>query len=113
LGFFVSVDGKTAYFSSNQREDGIGGWDLFSFELYKEARPERVLFVKGKLKDEKNGRVTSGTVQLTNMRTKEVSEVEVDSITGGYVAVMNLDADVMLTVKKDNAAFTSRYFSQG
>lgn len=112
VGFFVSVDGKTAYFSSNQREDGIGGWDLFSFELYKEARPERVLFVKGKLKDEKNGRVTSGTVQLTNMRTKEVSEVEVDSITGGYVAVMNLDSDVMLTVKKDNAAFTSRYFSQ-
>jgi len=112
VGFFVSVDGNTAYFSSNEREDGIGGWDLFSFELYKEARPEKVLFVKGKLKDENNGRVTSGTVQLTNMRTKEVREVDVDSITGGYVAVMNLDADVMLTVKKDNAAFTSRYFSK-
>ncbi len=112
VGFFVNVDGQTAYFSSNEREDGVGGWDLFSFELYKEARPEKVLFVKGKLKDEKNGRVTSGTVQLTNMRTKEVREVDVDSITGGYVAVMNLDADVMLTVKKDDAAFTSRYFSK-
>ncbi|MCF8258421.1 MAG: OmpA family protein [Flavobacteriales bacterium] len=112
VGFFASVDGTTAYFSSNEREDGVGGWDLFSFALYKEARPEKVLFVKGKLKDEKNGRVTSGTVQLTNMRSKEVHEVAVDSITGGYVAVMNLDADVMLTVKKDNAAFISRYFSK-
>ena len=42
LAFFVSTDGKTAYFSSNKLS-GVGGWDLYEFPLYKSARPEKVL----------------------------------------------------------------------
>jgi len=111
VGFFVAVDGKTAYFSSNERQDGVGGWDLFSFPLYEEARPEKVLFLKGKLKDENNKRVTDATVKFKNMKTKEVTEVEVDSLTGGYVAVMNFSEDIVMTVEKKDAAFTSRYLA--
>ncbi len=111
VGFFVAVDGKTAYFSSNEREDGVGGWDMFSFPLYEEARPEKVLFLKGKLKDENNRRVTDATVRFKNMETKEVTEVEVDTLTGDYVAVMNFSSDIVMTVDRNEAAFTSRYFS--
>jgi hypothetical protein len=47
VGFFVSTDGKFGYFSSNQlKEKGLGGYDIFSFELYKEARPEKIIFLK-------------------------------------------------------------------
>ena len=111
VNFFVAVDGKTAYFSSNEREDGMGGWDLYSFPLYKEARPDRVLFLKGKLTDDQNRRVTDAKVRFENMRTKEVYEVEADSITGNYVAVMNFNSDVVMTVEREGAAFTSRYLS--
>jgi outer membrane protein OmpA-like peptidoglycan-associated protein len=111
VGFFVAVDGKTAYISSNEREDGIGGWDMFSFPLYKEARPEKVLFLKGQLKDENNKRITDATLKFKNMETKEVHEVEVDSLTGDYVAVMNFSQDIVMTVEKKGAAFTSRYLS--
>lgn len=111
VNFFVAVDGKTAYFSSNEREDGAGGWDLFSFPLYKEAQPDKVLFLKGKLTDDQNRRVTDARVRFENMRTKEVYEVEADSITGNYVAVMNFTSDVVMTVEREGAAFTSRYFS--
>ena len=51
LGFFVGTDGKTAYFASNKLE-GKGGWDVYQFPLYKEARPERVLFLKGDVLNE-------------------------------------------------------------
>ncbi|MFC2175891.1 OmpA family protein, partial [Bacteroidota bacterium] len=111
VGFFVSVDGKTAFISSNEREDGIGGWDLFSFPLYKEVRPEKVLFLKGTLKDENNEQITNATVSFKDLKTKEVTEVEVDTITGNYVAVMNFSNDIVMTIKKEDAAFTSRYLS--
>jgi outer membrane protein OmpA-like peptidoglycan-associated protein len=111
VGFFVAVDGKTAFISSEDREDGVGGWDLFSFPLYKEARPEKVLFLKGKLKDENNKRITDATIEFKNMDTKEVTQVDVDSLTGDYVAVMNFTSDMVMTVKKKDAAFTSRYLS--
>jgi outer membrane protein OmpA-like peptidoglycan-associated protein len=45
------------------------------------------------------------------MKTKEVTEVEVDTLTGDYVAVMNFTSDVVMTVERREAAFTSRYFS--
>lgn len=111
VGFFVAVDGKTAFISTEERDDGIGGWDLFSFPLYKEARPEKVLFLKGKLKDENNKRITDATIEFKNMNTKEVTEVDVDTLTGDYVAVMNFSSDMVMTVKKKDAAFTSRYLS--
>lgn len=111
VGFFVAVDGKTAYISSNERNDGVGGWDMFRFPLYKEARPEKVLFLKGQLKDENNKRITDATIKFKNMDTKEVHEVEVDTLTGDYVAVMNFSSDIVMTVEKKGAAFTSRYLS--
>ena len=46
VGMFVTTDGKTAYFCSNKL-DGVGGWDLYSFDLYEKVKPERVLFLKG------------------------------------------------------------------
>lgn len=111
VGFFVAVDSKTAFISSNERQDGVGGWDMFSFPLYKEARPEKVLFLKGQLKDENNKRITDATIKFKNMDTKEVHEVEVDTLTGDYVAVMNFSSDIVMTVEKKGAAFTSRYLS--
>lgn len=110
LGFFVSTDGKTGYFASDKLQ-GSGGWDIYSFDLYEEARPERVFFFSGELKDENNEIVTNAKVEIKNIRTKEVTTIEVDSTSGKYVAVMKFTDDHILTVKKQNAAFTSQYLS--
>ncbi|MDB4655680.1 OmpA family protein [Flavobacteriales bacterium] len=111
VGFFVAVDGETAFISTEDRQDGVGGWDLFSFPLYKDARPEKVLFLKGKLRDENNKRITNAKLTFKDMKTKEITEVEVDTLTGDYVAVMNFSNDIVMTVEKKDAAFTSRYLS--
>lgn len=110
LGFFVSTDGKYGYFASDKLK-GNGGWDVYSFELYKEARPERVLFVSGSLRDENNQVISDAKVEIKNTRTREVTTVEVDSLTGKYVAVVAFDEDHILTVKQPGKAFTSQYFS--
>ncbi len=110
LGFFVSTDGKYGYFASDKLK-GNGGWDVYSFELYKEARPERVLFVSGALRDENNQVISDAKVEIKNTKTRKVTTVEVDSLTGKYVAVVAFDEDHILTVKQPGKAFTSQYFS--
>ena len=112
LGFFVSTDGKTAYFASNKLE-GKGGWDVYHFPLYKEARPERVLFLKGDVLNESGEPLNAASVEIKSMKDNSTFEVDVDVETGRYVAavVLDKDEDVIVTVKDDFYAFNSQYVS--
>lgn len=111
VGFFVSTDGHKGYFSSNQiKGKGVGGYDVFYFDLYKEARPEKILFAKGVLKDE-NGAPARAKIELKSVNSKKTVKVDVDTLTGEYagvIAVMDKE-DVILSVEKENYAFTSQY----
>ncbi len=115
VGFFVSTDGHYGYFASNDstRFKGVGNWDIYSFELYKEARPDTVLFIKGNVKDElKSDPVANVKVQLKNAVTKQVTEIPVDSVSGKYVIATAFRNDYVLTVKSDEYAYTSKYISK-
>ena len=110
ISLFVSTDGNKAYFASNQL-DGIGGWDIYSFPLHEDAKPERVLFLKGELMDE-NGLVLEDVeLEIKNINTNEVTIVKVDA--GTYVSSLTLakDDDVLITIKKEGFAFNSTYIS--
>lgn len=110
LAFFVSTDGKTAYFSSNKLS-GVGGWDLYEFPLYKSARPEKVLFVKGEVKAEQGELLFDAVVELQSMKTKQITKIEVNQESGQYVGLVNVeeDEDYMITVKSKDYAFNSQY----
>jgi outer membrane protein OmpA-like peptidoglycan-associated protein/tetratricopeptide (TPR) repeat protein len=111
VGFFVSTDGHYGYFASN-KFDGIGGWDLYYFDLYEEARPEKVLFVKGKIEEEDDSGLKETRVELKNTETKEVTSIPVDTITGEYVAAVVFREDHILTVKRKGYVQESNYISQ-
>lgn len=110
VGFFVSTDGKLGYFASNQlKGKGAGGYDVFYFDLYKEARPEKVLFLKGELKDELGQPLDKAEVRIQSMETKKVTEALVDSVTGEYAAVVKVNPDekLVVTVKQPDVVFNS------
>lgn len=115
LGFFVSVDGTTGFFSSNSQLPGyVGGYDVYQFELYKEARPEATVIVKGELKDEAGNPLTGATVvEVKDVQTKEKSTAVVDTIMGSFAAAIRVGRqdDFIISVKKDSAAFNSQLFS--
>ena len=46
INFFVAADGKTAFISS-QREGGRGGYDIYTFELPEEIRPDSANYFSG------------------------------------------------------------------
>ncbi len=114
LGFFVSTNGKRGYYASNKYE-GFGGWDLYSFDLYEEARPEEVLFVKGKVLEEERDDSTgfiNTHVELKNVETKKVTEIAVDSVTGEYVTALLFREDYIMTVKKKGFVQETKYISK-
>ncbi|MBC8266050.1 MAG: OmpA family protein [Flavobacteriales bacterium] len=110
LGLFVSTDGKKAYFASNQL-DGVGGWDLYSFDLYEGAKPKKVLFLKGELRDENGEVLRHATIELKNIQSKEKHIVQVQN--GEYAAAYTIEDgdDVLLTINKKGYAFNSTYIS--
>lgn len=115
LGFFVSTDGHYGYFATNTKSKvkgkTVGGWDVYSFELYKEARPEEVAFIKDTLKDA-NGQAFVGKVdiEITNLATKEKQAVVVDTTTGEFTTIVNRKkgADFLITAKKEGYTFSSQ-----
>lgn len=112
IGFFVSTDGQWGYFSSNRLGGGPGGFDFYRFKLYEAARPERVLFVKGELKDEKSDEVVNARVEIKNMETKKVHIVNVDQETGEYAFALPFRNDYVMTVKKKDYVSESIYIAQ-
>jgi len=111
VGFFVSTDGQKGYFASNKLE-GVGGWDLYSFDLYDKAKPGKVLFVSGTIKAETETEMTQTRIELKNMETKKISEIPLDSITGKYVAVAPFNNDYIMTVKREGYVYETRYIAK-
>lgn len=110
LGIFVSTDGKLAYYSSRQE----GDWNIYSFELYEEARPKAVAILKGQLNDENGNPVKDATIEISYEGSDEVTSVKVNGNDGKYAAVVKTDMqkDVMVTVKKEGSAFDSKLIAK-
>ena len=111
ISFFVSTDGTQGFFASNKLK-GKGGWDLYSFDLYKDARPDKVLFIKGTVKTETVAEPVKARIELKNLETKKISEIPMDTLTGNYVAVAPFNNDYVMTVKKEGYVYETRYISK-
>lgn len=110
LGLFVSTDGKLAYFSSR-----VGGnWNIYSFELYEEARPKPVTILKGDLKDPNGNPVENATIEIAYANSEKVESVKVNGNDGKFAVVVKQEKpqDIMLSVKKEGAAFDSKLITK-
>ena len=109
LGLIVSLDGKTAFFSSNKLQ-GKGGWDIFYFNMPDEIRPEKVALINGTLNTE-DGSLEGVQLRIKNLDDNTIQQITVEKETGKYTAVVTLKPtqDLIITAEKEGAAFSSRY----
>ncbi|HJU46477.1 MAG TPA: OmpA family protein, partial [Chitinophagaceae bacterium] len=105
----ITADGATAYYASD-RSDSRGGLDLYSFELRKDIRPVRTLWVKGKVFDKKTNKGLPSSVELTDLSTKEtVSKVQTDE-SGNYLVTLPTGRDYAFNVNRKGYLFFSENF---
>ena len=107
---FIAADGKTAYYSSD-RSEGLGGLDIYSFELREDVRPNKTLWVKGQVFDNKTKKGLPSTVELIDLDSKEpVSKVQTDA-QGHYLITLPLGKDYAFHVNRKGYLFYSDNFS--
>ena len=112
VAFSVSLDGKRGFFSSNLlKGKGSGGWDIYSFPLYADAQPEKVVFLRGQI-DLPKGLPAKGTkLKIQGLDPLRASEIEVDSLSGSYVGLHTLsksETSLTITLQSDDLAFSSQ-----
>lgn len=110
IGLFVSIDGEEAFFSSRQK----GVWDIYSFELYEEARPKAVVLVKGELSNEDDSPIEDMEVEIAYSSSDKIEKVRINGNDGKYAAVIKAEEeeDVMINVKKEGYAFDSKIITK-
>lgn len=89
LGFSVSLKGDKAYFSSNKLS-GKGGYDIYSFDLYENARPEEVVIVKGQLLAENGDPIQDAEIVVKSTKSAKVTKGMVDKKTGEYAIALTV-----------------------
>jgi outer membrane protein OmpA-like peptidoglycan-associated protein len=110
MGFIVSASGKQAYFSSN-RKGGLGGQDIYSFELDPSLRPFPVTYLKGVVYDAESTLPLSARFELININTGVVViSSSSDPVTGDFMLSLPADQTYALNVSKDGYLFYSDHF---
>lgn len=103
----VSPSGKTAIFCSD-REGGFGDLDLYQFELYPEARPLAVTYMKGVVTDQKTNAKLSAQVKIIDVATgDEIASTSSDPVTGSFIISLPVSRNYALNVSKSKYLFYS------
>jgi len=107
---FITSDGATAYYSSD-RSDTKGGLDIYSFNLRPDVRPNKTLWIKGKVFDKKTNAGLPSTVELIDLLSKRtISRVQTDE-TGNYLITLPVGKDYAFNVNRRGYLFYSDNYS--
>lgn len=108
--FIVSPSGKEAYFSTDL-EGGYGKKDLYVFNLYEEAQPTPIVYMKGRVLDITNNNPVYASFEVRDLETnKLIASTTSDASNGSYLVVLPLGGDYALNAKADNYLFYSENF---
>lgn len=113
LGMIVSADGELAYFVSRSIR-GSRMQDIYSIPMPEHAKPEKVVVLKGTVKDEEGQPRQGAKVKLTYAQSREIQEIDIASDDGTYAAIVNVERneDVVMSVEQEGLAFNSRIIAE-
>lgn len=113
LGIVVTSDGELAYFGAKNFM-GNKGWDVYQFTMPDKAKPEKVMVLKGLVKDKDGSPAQNAKVEITYTDTKEKEEIAVNNDDGSYAAIVKIqrNQNVTLSVEGEGVAFNSRIIAK-
>ena len=118
----LSLDGKTGYFASDIKnikagesvfESGTAGGqtDIYSFELYPEARPQPVTYVQAFVYDEETKKKLSAKVDFVDLNSGELYASSFTDLDGEFLVCLPLGKNYALNISKEKYLFHSENFS--
>ncbi|SFS59986.1 WD40-like Beta Propeller Repeat [Mucilaginibacter polytrichastri] len=110
-GLTISTNGSYAYFSSNNL-NGVGGYDIYMFELPAALKPKLVTYVKGRVTDAKTKQPIESIVEIIDLEKNDVVYHDVSSATDGdFLATLTSGKNYGLNISREGYLFYSENFS--
>jgi outer membrane protein OmpA-like peptidoglycan-associated protein/tetratricopeptide (TPR) repeat protein len=110
-GLTINASGTKAFFSSNNF-NGYGGFDIYSFDLPQNLRPEAVNYVKGIVYDAETKQKLSAAIEIIDLKTSEsIHSSMSDVIDGTFLATLPSNKEYSINVARDGYLFYSENFS--
>ena len=109
-GMIVNARGNRAYYSSDRGDGNIR--NIFTFELYPEARPYPVSYMKGKIYDAKFLKPLKASFELIDLSTADkVVTSQSDSTNGEFIVCIPSGKDYALNISCKGYLFFSEHFT--
>lgn len=106
----VSASGEIAYFASD-RAGGHGDLDLYSFELYPEARPLPVNYISGRVTDKNTGKPVEAEVELYDLATGQLATAAYsDPASGAFLVCLPAGRSYALNAHAEGYLFFSQNY---
>ncbi|MCX7862097.1 MAG: OmpA family protein [Bacteroidales bacterium] len=110
FGLIVNANGKYAFFASNR--EGSLDWDLYTFELYDEVRPDPVIYLTGKIFDAKTKQTLRANIEIYDLENKSlIYNATSNELNGQYIACIPKRTQYAMNVSAQGYLFYSEYFS--
>jgi outer membrane protein OmpA-like peptidoglycan-associated protein len=109
IGFIVNAKGNLAYFASDRK--GSKGIDLYSFELYKDAQPTMVTYMKGRVYESVTNNPVSAKFELIDLEKSEIISRSRANQNGEFLICLPTDRDYAINVSAKNYLFYSDHIS--
>ena len=107
----LAANGKDAYISS-ERKEGMGGLDIYKFELYEAARPLKTGYLKGIVFNSKSMQKLKARIELIDLETgKTFIEAVSNKISGEFLTCLQGNKNYALNVSCDGYLFYSENFT--
>lgn len=110
----VSLDGKMAYFASDMAyldDKANANLDIYSFELYHDARPLPTTFVKATITDKETGQALSAEYSIEPLRKRFNRISGVSDGSGHFITSLPTNMDYGFFVQKKGYVLHSGNFS--
>jgi outer membrane protein OmpA-like peptidoglycan-associated protein/Tol biopolymer transport system component len=108
-GIFVAANGSKAIISRDNNDNG--NYDLYEFDLYQNAQPTRVTYLKGVIKDAKTHLPVTANFQLIDLKTgRIVTTSSSNESDGSYLVCIPSGKNYALNVSNIKYLFYSENF---
>jgi len=106
----IASNGVDAYIARDG-EDSRGGLDIYKFQLYEEARPQKTGYVKGVVFDAITKKKIAARIELIDLATgKVVVESYSNKVTGEFLVCLQAHKNYALNIDQKGYLFYSENF---